>query len=191
MNSHPKNQRRRKASTPTTNAHTRLTLAQAAAFVVAEVWPRDREIRLLTDRVRKRIKRDVASQRLTPQKDGTFELLDLANWLRKTWWTGMGRPGDFPNLPGQRNDPWARYADKKGRLRGITLEVIQSKYDSDFDKLTTVEACHQEIRRLNELLTRRTESYDRLYDQLPDERRRVAQQEGGRKGAERRWRNKR
>jgi hypothetical protein len=165
----------------------RLTLSQAAALVVAEVWPAINDKRTQIDRARKRIKRDYESGKLIGLKDGTFVLTDLATWLRLTWWSGMGRPGEFPNLPGARQlPPIAQYVDKRGRAKGIALSITVI-HESPLESLTTVEACHNEIRRLNRLLDTYYQRNEKPFSELPEERIRRAKVAGGKMSAKARW----
>lgn len=185
-----RNQSWRKESPIATGSNARLPLAAAAELVVEQVWPtaKDKDTtRKLTDRARKRIQRDVAAGKVSAQTDGTILLADLAEWLRATRWAGLGRPGVFPTLPGRKHSPLERMADKKARLKGVAVTFMGAQHNSPLDKLTTIEACHQEIRRLNRLLDSYYGRVQKLYDELPEEKRRRAQQEGGRKGARRRW----
>lgn len=159
----------------------RLTLAETAELVVARLWPDSGDIRLHKDRVRKRIERDVISGKLRVQKDDTFSLVDVAEWLRRTSWSGLGEPQEFPDLPGQRRPFSDRYTDKKHHAH-IDVTVGEMKHTSPLDKLTTVEACHQEILRLNLRLDAYFREIQKLFkESLGQERRRV-RQEAGRKG---------
>lgn len=176
----------------------RLTLAELARLVIVRYRLPAGERRAWVDRIRKRAMGDVGVGSLTRQGDGTFLLADAANWLRRTHWRGLPPPGSFDDLPGIAASPLERLIIRKGMDKGkARFSVTAHPESAEFKPHLpgTLAACHLEIQRLNDQLTRYYRQRARLLDEVNvlemEKARRLVRQSAGRKGGLKTQRQKR